>query len=95
MYKVLIKNEEVEIDAGGLNVENGTLMFTSTKNDGIRCVIPAGEWQCLKVGDEHDALQIRKAESVPAQPCVMPAGWEYPKVGDEQEASKESEEQGE
>lgn len=66
MYKVGINGVEKEIEAAGMTVDNGTILFIKEDGQpGVNCVVPAGKWDYLEVGEGSDALQIRQTSGVP------------------------------
>ena len=73
MYRVTINGKKKEIEAEGLSIENGTLLFFSDKaNSQIIYVISAGKWDSLEVLEGSEPLQMRKG--APVQPkAIEPA----------------------
>ena len=66
MYKVTINGIEREIEAKGLTVDNGTLIFFSNEEQTqSRIIVAAGKWDSLEVMEESNALQINKTASIP------------------------------
>jgi len=66
MYKVTINGIEKTIEAKGITVESGTLVFFINKEcTQSHFIVPAGKWDALEVLEGSNALQISKAKKVP------------------------------
>lgn len=65
MYKVWFNGDVKELEAEGIRINSGSLLFVA--KDGIRHVIPAGKWDHLEIGEGSNALQIESPAQVPVQ----------------------------
>jgi hypothetical protein len=62
MYIVTVNGIDHRVEAKGLSVEQGTLIFYCDDNSTqSRMVVPSGKWEMLKVSEESDALQVKKS----------------------------------
>ena len=65
MYLVTVNAVEHKVDAKGVSIESGTLIFYSDEAcTQSRLIVVAGKWEMLKVGEESSALQIQKTERI-------------------------------
>jgi len=75
MYKVAIGGKEREVEATGISVENGTIVFFHDEDCKLsRFVVAAGKWDSLEVLGDSDALQIRPPAQVSVQPEAGSSG---------------------
>jgi hypothetical protein len=66
MYKVTINGNEKEVQAQGLTIDKGTIIFFCDKEcTQSKLVVNSGKWDSIEVVGDSDALQIRKTKSIP------------------------------
>ncbi len=69
MYRISINGREKEIKAEGLTMENGVILFFIDKEcTKSKMIVASGEWEYLEVGEDSDAIQVRRPAQVPVQP---------------------------
>lgn len=89
MYKVSIKGVEKEIEAEGVSVDKGTIIFFCDKECTLsKFVVNAGQWEYIEVIGDSDALCVRAAQpQVQAEaPQVVVAEPEVEVVPESEEA---------
>ena len=65
MYRVLISGVERDIEAEGVSIDQGTILFFADKEESkVNCVIPNGKWEKFQVMGGSDALQIRETKKI-------------------------------
>lgn len=63
MYEVTIDKETVKIEATGVSVESGNILFFSDdKCTQVRELIPSGKWTRLKVLEGSAPLYLARAQ---------------------------------
>ncbi len=68
MFTVSINGTEKEIEAKGLTIEGGSILFFCDVEKGlVDQVIASGKWDYLKVGRNSDPLQINRGTQAPVQ----------------------------
>ena len=63
MYVVTINGKEKEVQAEGLTVDKGTIVFYhDTEGTSSKFIVNAGQWESLEVKGDSNAIQINKAK---------------------------------
>lgn len=66
MYKVGINGSVKEVEAVGMTIESGTIIFfEDDKNETSRMIVASGKWDYLEVDGESPALSIRPRTPAP------------------------------
>jgi len=67
MYKILVNEAFIEMEADNVEIQNGTLIFYFDKEKTkVRSVVPVG-WKYFEIMEEENALFIGEAKEVPIQ----------------------------
>ena len=65
MYKILVNEAFIEMDASNVEIQSGTLIFYFDKEKTkVRAVVPAG-WKYFEIMEVENAIQITKTNTVP------------------------------
>jgi|AntAceMinimDraft_12_1070368.scaffolds.fasta_scaffold80646_3 hypothetical protein len=69
MYKVGINGVEKEVEAHGMSVESGTIIFFEDENHlTSKLVVASGKWDYLEVVGDSQSMQVRPQEPKPIKP---------------------------
>lgn len=64
MYKILVNEAFIEMEADNVEIQNGTLIFYFDKEKTkVRSVVPVG-WKYFEIMEVENAIQVSKASNV-------------------------------
>jgi len=67
----MINDKEIEIEAAGINIDNGSILFFSDEScTKISRVVAGGQWQSLEVCEGSDQLETRQPISEEPAPLA-------------------------
>jgi len=89
MYKILVNEAFIEMEADNVEIQSGTLIFYFDKaKTKVRAVVPAG-WKYFEIMEEENALQVQSQSQT--EEAVKTYKNKYGKFVEEEE-KEESEE---
>ena len=72
MYTVTMNGKEYKIDAKGVEIEQGTILFYSNKEcTECRTIVHSGKWDRLTVEDSSTSLIVQRRQEEPRHAVEM------------------------